>query len=48
MYEDGAGQVWIARFRLGRMAKMFGGVVRRTLADGEARMRNALDGVIED
>ncbi len=48
VYEDSTGQVRIARLRLGRLAMMFGGVVGKTLADGEERLRTSLDGVVED
>jgi uncharacterized protein (DUF302 family) len=46
IYEDSAGVVRVARMRLGTMSKMFGGSVKSTLADGEQRLRTALDGLI--
>jgi len=48
VYESSAGEVRVARMRLGTMALMFGGVVRRTLKDGERRLRAALEGVVEE
>ena len=48
IYEDSKGRVKITRFRLGRMASMFGGEVKQTLLDGEARLQKALEGVIEE
>jgi uncharacterized protein (DUF302 family) len=47
VYESSGGEVRVARMRLGTMAKMFGGSVKRTLADGERRLRAALGGIVE-
>lgn len=47
IYETSAGEIRIARMRLGTMARMFGGDVKKTLQEGESRLRTALDGVIQ-
>ena len=47
IYEDNAGRIRIARMRLGTMARMFGGEVKKTLQEGESRLRTALDGLIQ-
>ena len=46
IYEDNAGEIRVARMRLGTMAKMFGGEVKKTLQQGEQRLRTTLDGII--
>ena len=47
IYENSAGETRIARMRLGTMARMFGGDVKKTLQEGESRLRTALDNVIQ-
>jgi uncharacterized protein (DUF302 family) len=48
VYETSRGEVRIARMRLGAMAIMFGGDVKRTLEEGEKRLRAALHGLVLD
>jgi uncharacterized protein (DUF302 family) len=48
VYEDSAGDVFVARMNLGRMSAMFGGSVKTTLRDGGARLDKALAGVLID
>ena len=46
VYENSAGDVFIARMNLGTMSKMFGGSVKTTLQDGGARLEKALAEVL--
>lgn len=46
IYEDSKGNVNIARMRLGTMAVVFGGAIKQSFKDGEARLKKTLEGVI--
>ena len=46
VYENSAGDVFVARMNLGRMSAMFGGSVKTTLQEGGARLERALAEVL--
>lgn len=46
VYETSTGQVRVARMNFGFMARIFGGAVRRAMAQGGRRLEAALAGVV--